>query len=325
MIRKFDLPRLVVPHRRKIPLFCLVFLAAIGGATTALAESLVVDADRQFQFAEQLFTEKKYSRAIGEYERFIYFFPDDERIPQARYMIGLAYFNSEKYQEAITAFRELVDTDSGKPFSLKSPITRAYFKISEAYLKLNAPGQASATLRNLVLLTENSAVEDEALYRTGWIFLEAGAWDRSAAFFEQISEESRQEYRLQTLSQEMNRVEDIPRKNPTLAGVLSIIPGAGYLYGERYRDALTAFLLNGGLMASAYLAFDNENPALGAVISFVELGFYTGQFYGAVSSVHKYNRDQTHRFIDQLKRNTRVGFSTGPRGDGLALSFRCDF
>jgi len=324
MTEKTGLPGLVIRYHRRISFFCLI-LAAVGFQTTALAETLVVDADRQFQFAEQLFAEEKYFRAIGEYERFIYFFPDDERIPQARYRIGLAYFNSEKYQEAITAFRELVDTDSGEPLSLKNPITRAYFRISEAYLKLNAPGQASATLRNLVLLTESSEVEDEALYRTGWIFLEAGAWDRSAAFFEQISEENRQEYRLQTLSEEMRRVGDIPRKNPRLAGILSIIPGAGYLYGERYRDALTAFLLNGGLMASAYFAFDNENPALGAVISFVELGFYTGQFYGAVSSVHKYNRDQTRRFIDYLKRNTQVGFSTGPQGDGLALSFRCDF
>lgn len=324
MHRKMELPRNFIRYRREGCLLFLVF-ALLGCTLNAFGEPLVVDANRQFQFAERLFKQGKYLQAVGEYERFIYFFPEDNRVPRARYRIGMTYFQREKYPEAIGAFQELIDHDSGEPRTLNDPVTQAYFRISEAYRKLNAPGQAVANLRNLILLAENGAVEDEAYYRTGWIFLESGAWDRAAAFFEQISEENRQSYRLQTLADELDRIDEIPRKNPTLAGVLSIIPGAGYLYGERYRDALTAFLLNGGLMASAYFAFDNENPALGAVISFVELGFYAGQFYGAVSSVHKYNQNQTRRFIEKLKRNTRLGLSTGPGGDGLAFSFRYDF
>ena len=324
MHKETGLPREFIRYRRRGCLLFLVF-AVLGCTLNAMGEPLVVDADRQFQFAEELFEQGKYLQAIGEYERFIFFFPEENRVPAARYRIGMAYSQREDYPEAISAFQELIDHYPGEPFTFDNPVTQAHFRISETYQKLNAPGEAAANLRNLILLTDNVAVEDEAYYRTGWIFLETGAWDRAAAFFEQISEENRQSYRLQTLADELERIDDIPRKDPRLAGALSIIPGAGYLYAERYRDALTAFLLNGGLMASAYFAFDNENPALGAVISFVELGFYAGQFYGAVSSVHKYNRNQTRRFIEDLKQNTRLRLSTGPGGEGIAFSFRYDF
>jgi hypothetical protein len=37
------------------------------------------------------------------------------------------------------------------------------------------------------------------------------------------------------------------------------------------------------------------------VITFVEVGFYAGNFYGAITSAHKYNRSKTGQFIDKLK------------------------
>jgi len=81
--------------------------------------------------------------------------------------------------------------------------------------------------------------------------------------------------------------------------MLSVIPGAGYLYLERYQDALISLLVNTALIFAAYEAFDNDLYVLGGIISFVELGFYAGNIYGATTSAHKINRSQKPFPVDR--------------------------
>jgi outer membrane protein assembly factor BamD (BamD/ComL family) len=47
---------------------------------------------KQFAFAEALFTERDYYRAITEYKRFIFYFPQNTRIEKAAFRIGECYF-----------------------------------------------------------------------------------------------------------------------------------------------------------------------------------------------------------------------------------------
>ena len=115
------------------------------------------------------------------------------------------------------------------------------------------------------------------------------------------------------------------RKNPGLAGALAIVPGVGYLYCERYQDALIALLVNGGLIWAACEAFHNDLYALVAVITFVEVGFYAGNIYGSVSSAHKYNRKNERQWIDNLRRRLKVDLAGRPANMGFELSLRYTF
>jgi hypothetical protein len=72
---------------------------------------------------------------------------------------------------------------------------------------------------------------------------------------------------------ELDKKLPIKRKNPTTAGLLSIIPGAGHLYCERKRDALISFFLNGAMIYAAYEAFDHDLDVLGGIITFFELWY----------------------------------------------------
>jgi hypothetical protein len=143
--------------------------------------------------------------------------------------------------------------------------------------------------------------------------------------FSKISIKNKNKYRLKRLTEELNNKKFISQKNPRLAGILSVIPGAGYAYCERYQDALIAFLLNGGLIYAAYESFEDHNHALGGVIAFVEFGFYTGNIYGAVTSAHKYNRKQTSRFIEQLKNNAKINVSADVENKGVCLALEFVF
>ena len=273
-------------------------------------ETLVINADQQFNYAERLFQDGKYQLAIQEYERFIHFFASDPRQQVAHYKVGMAFYNTRRYKMAIDHLSQLTTT-----FELNEIIIKAYFAISNAYIFLAAPGPAITNLKNLDMLADNTDIKDEANYRIAWIYIERGEFEKAHPYFDKISQKNKTKYQLQKITEGLNQAPDIPRKNPKTAGFLSIIPGAGHLYCERYQDALISFLLNGALIFGAYEAFDQDLNAIGGLLTVIELGLYTGNIYSAVSSAHKYNQSQTNRFIERLRTNTKIQLSYDERAD----------
>ncbi len=277
-------------------------------------------ADKQFEFAEYCFGKKEFSNAAAEFQRFVYFFPKDERVETALFKIGTAYYFNGQYTEAIAAFKSLIEKYGETDLGLQS-----YWKISESHLKLGGYGAAVINLQNLIALSDDQDVRDEAYYRIGWIHIETASWEEAGRSFAKISSRNMDKYKLRQLVDELEKEKSIPKKSPRFAGLLSIVPGVGFLYCERYQDALIAFLINGGLIWAAYESFDEDLDALGALITFVEIGFYAGNIYGAVNSAHKFNRNQTRRFIERLKENTKLTFSGNLKNQGVCISLRFSF
>jgi TolA-binding protein len=282
--------------------------------------SIIISPDKQFDFAETYFSNKDYLMAVVEYKRFIYFFPEDERVETAMYRIGMSYYLGRHFKKAVDSFNAVIDRYVDTYLSIKS-----YFMISEAHAKRNTFGLAIINLNNLITITHDEDVRDEAYYRLGWIYIETASWEKARLYFSKLSAKNKTKYRLERLTAELDREKSIPKKDPGLAGFLSVLPGAGYLYCERYQDALIAFLLNGGLILAAYESFDDNNNALGGVIAFVEFGFYAGNIYGGVTSAHKYNRKQTVQFIEKLKNNTKINLSADVKNKGICLAFEFIF
>lgn len=281
---------------------------------------LLLDSDRQFQFAEHLFQRGEYYRAIGEYERFIHFFPESEEVVLARYRIGSAYLKGERYEEAIEAFASLIKQHSESVYA-----DRSYLRMGEAYTQLKRYDDAITHLEKLIATTSDQNIEDEAHYQCGWVYLEQGSWDNAAVCFNQISPENRARFRIEDILRELDKRRNLKRKNPTTAGLLAIVPGAGHVYCERYRDALVAFLVNGALILAAWEAFDHELYALGGLITVVELGFYSGNIYSAVGSAHKYNREKKNRFLRHLEERTKIRISLGGPEHDEAVLVSCHF
>ena len=99
-----------------------------------------------------------------------------------------------------------------------------------------------------------------------------GLWEKARDGFERISFQNRDKYNIRQILIELDRKLSLKRKNPTIAGILAIVPGAGHLYCERKRDAFVSFLLNGAMIYAAYEAFDNDLNALG-LLPFLSLAF----------------------------------------------------
>jgi len=294
-----------------LSLWCLPLSAAAGSA-------IVLHPEQQFEFAEDYFDRGEYYRAIGEYERLIHFFPGDERVEIARYKIGLSYLKGERYQEAIEAFQDVIDTHGTSPFAIK-----AYLGISDANVRLKRYDEALLTLQDLIAVAPDQDIKDEGYYQCGWVYLEKGWWEEARGCFNNVSSGNRNKYRLRQLTEDLEKEKVLGHKDPTAAGMLAIIPGAGHLYCERYREAFISFLVNGALIFATYEAFDHDQNVLGGVIGLVEVGFYSGNIYSAVSSAHKFNRDEENRFLNYLKEHARVNLSLERPRDGGAVLISC--
>ena len=309
------------------------FLPVTGQSKTVV----MVDSEKQFALAQSLFTDEDYLAAANEYIRFFHLFADDERVEHARYKTGVAYFYAGQYPDAQRHFQKIVDQFSDAGFA-----PDAMFKLSELYAVTNRPGMAIATLKNLVALTRDRQVQDTACFMLGWLLmdkaeaLKAGSdfkifpLKEAKKYFSMISVDNRQKYPIDDTVAALSERELLKEKNPTLAGIFAIIPGGGFLYCERYQDALVSFLLNSAMMYAAYASFENDNPALGGVLAFVETGFYTGNIYGSVAGAHKYNKNKREGFIQRIKtqyQQRQNKISLGPRlsKDGIALTIRCEF
>ena len=284
------------------------------------ADSLTLDADGQYDYAQQRYDSGAWAESIAEFNRFIHFFPDDDRVHMARYLTGMAYYKADRFGDAAAIFNAIGTERRADGLS-----TEAYFMLSRTHVRQGRTEQAMVDLHNLISLSTDDRIIDRARYELGWLHVDRKQWKAARHTFNQIRPTHQAHYQIRAIDSALSRHDRVPTKRPLAAGLLSIIPGGGQLYCGRYQDALAAFLVNAGLMISAWEAFDNELYALGGVISFVEFGFYSANIYGAISSAHKFNRDQFNGFRDTLYPLRRPSVSLSAVQSGIRLCINIDF
>lgn len=281
---------------------------------------LSIDADSQYRFAQSRLDSGADDEAIAEFNRFIHFFPADPRIAQARFQTGMAHFSAGRYQAAAAIFNQQTMGFTGSSLD-----NQAFFMLSRSHARQGMIEQAILDLHNLVALSSAADVIDRARYELGWLHVDQARWNEAEQAFGRISPDNQDRFQVADLEQALALSDAIPFKNPTTAGLLSIVPGGGQLYTKRYQDAATAFLINSGLIWAAWESFDNELYALGSVISVVGFGFYAGNIYGAISSAHKHNRDRITEYRERLNQRRQISLSLAPSPKGAALCLTISF
>jgi tetratricopeptide (TPR) repeat protein len=295
----------------------LAFSLPAGAAETF---ALTLTPDRQFAYADTLFREQDYRTAEVEFKRFIHFFPADPRMDKAAFKTGMALFYQERFHEAARQFNRIIIADP----SLSRPHTaEAYLMQSRAFKQLGNLGYARVVLENFLKLTDDPNIRNRIhldladLHITA--SLEPGTDELGQALtnLEQITGDGSFQTQKMEMTARIQKVRSLPDKNPTLAGILALIPGAGFLYTGRIHDAAAAFVVNTGLGLAAWKAFDQDNPALGTVVGLVGSGFYTGSIYGSVTAAHKHNHAQKIRI---LNREFHLDTAVTPDDPGISVT-----
>ncbi len=279
----------------------VVFLMMVS-SSSAGENYIVIHGDEQYQYAETCFREQAYQSALTAYKRFVHFFPEDSRIRQAKFKTGLCLFHLKDYAGALEVFNAIA-----LPFSESRISSESRFMAIQIHMIKGKYSAAEQMLQNFLTFARKKKIQDRIYSELAWIYLkragkmEKNSLDTAALWLDRISAQNSPLYHTDQIKDCISEIRAMDFKNPALAGALSIVPGGGFVYCRRYRDGLTAFLLNSALIIAAAGAFDDGNPALGAVISFVEAGFYSGNIYGAVTSAHKYNQGKIAPVIEYME------------------------
>ncbi|MCF8110774.1 MAG: tetratricopeptide repeat protein [Desulfobacteraceae bacterium] len=301
--------------------FFLVCMSADVQGADSESGKFCISPESLYEFAEKNYKSGDYLAAAIEFKRFSHFFPDHPRAAEAGFKAGMAYFQIPRYGDAINAFESVV-----KQFPSSERAVEAMFMISRCHAGRNNIREAVNVLEAIAVRAPDQDDRDRARFESGRLKLESGDLSGARLSFDKITPGNRRKYNVEQILRDMDDPGRIPAKSPFLAGMFSIVPGGGYLYCGRYREAATAFFLTIGLAAASLEAFDNDMYAMGGLVGLAGAGFYGGGAIGAVSSAHKYNRKSYSDYIQQhIGSRREPGFSLGIGSDSVMVSFHWRF
>jgi TM2 domain-containing membrane protein YozV len=235
-------------------------------------------------FADYLFCDNDYLRAIDEYEKYLQIVEDDSI--QFKIAIGYSAINdqSNAYKKFSSIKLTSLFNEQSKIEMLKSlylqNIDSSYFLYSDILIHSQSPFSNNAyRLKNSsLLLIKNDLPEKENFLIP----------------FENEEKKS--------LSNFYDLKNNPPYKSEAWAGILSaIIPGAGKIYTYDYGDGITALILTGLFAYLAYTNFEHNHLTRAWIFTAIGAGFYAGNIYGSVASAQIFNARVNFEFNEGVK------------------------
>lgn len=235
-------------------------------------------------FADFLFCDQDYLRAIDEYEKYLDTVDDDS----IRFKIAIAYSSMNDCGNAVSKLSLIKKSspfyEQSKIEMLKSlylqNIDSVFFDAADSVINSISPFSNNAyRLKNTALLLSKTELPEK---------------EKFLIPFDNVDKK--------TLYNFYGFKKNPPYKNEVLSGVLSaIIPGAGKIYTQEYGDGITAFLLTGLFAYLAYTNFEHDHPTRAWIFTALGAGFYAGNIYGSVASAQIFNARVNFEFDQGVK------------------------
>ena len=250
------------------------------------------------KFADFLYEEGDYLRAVGEYQRYLFYEPQESEA--IHYRIAVCYRFGGKAGQAIQSFETLLRTYPESEY-----ISRIYYQIGATYFVMDQFDQSVQFLSDALPRITDSRQYAEAEQLIGLSYLRQKRWSDAGNIFSglQASDIMQVREKAAVYNAYAERGKDLPTRSPFFAGMLStIVPGAGRLYTGRLGDALTSLFTVGFTGWQAYDGFrrDGLSSAKGWTLGTLCGVFYVGNIYGSAISARVYNRDITDEFLATL-------------------------
>lgn len=250
------------------------------------------------KFADHLFNQGDYLRAIGEYQRHLFYEPVDKE--EIQYKIALCYRLGGKSEESIMAFQNLLSVSSNSRF-----VSSAYYQIGVSYFLIDQFEESVGFLKTSLPHISDIRYNSEAQQVIGLSYLMQREWVSAEKTFSNLQRSDVIEIREKatTYSLYAQQGRQLPRRSPLLAGIMStIIPGSGRFYTGRINDAITSIITVGITGWQAYDGFrrDGISSVKGWTLGTLSGIFYFGNIYGSVISARIYNDHVAEEFLSTL-------------------------
>ena len=295
----------------------LVSVAIIAFSLAGASSSAAGTGDLNLDFAESLYMERDYYRAISEYKRYIFLNAGGKNVPFARFRIGLCYMGGDKYFEASNVLVKIWDDFPMSPYSIAGT-----YHAGISYLKGGAAEFAIANFKKLAMdESQGRTFYEASRFLIGYSHLEMNNWKKTREEMSAFSKDfpsSPLSKNSENIVKKIDGMNDLPRKSPVLAGVLAIVPGLGHLYDERELDALQSFIMNGVFGYLTYYSYyseqryggDHKNFTPTFVLGGITALFYSANIFGAVNSARNANAIIRGNYINGMRNDNRDALET---------------
>ncbi|MDQ1089988.1 membrane protein insertion efficiency factor YidD [Siphonobacter sp. SORGH_AS_1065] len=203
------------------------------------------------------------------------------------------------YEKAIFEYETKV------PESLKKEPELVY-QIALIQDKLHNNEQAIQLISRTLQQADSSPTKPKLLNLQALLYSKQKNWDLAVQSYRELSAFQNYTALSNSAIRLITKVNNQKKKNPLVAGALSIIPGAGYWYTGHKQTAVTSFLINGLLGFATYSNIKKETYGMTALTGVFNLSFYLGNMTGAAKSAKRYNEQQTQQLINKLEFNSHL-------------------
>jgi tetratricopeptide (TPR) repeat protein len=258
---------------------------------------------------ELFFQDQKYYKAEVFFDAFLL----ENSSCEIAFKSALCRYYTKRYNDSLNMFSEIIENCE------KEYLIPSYFFLSEIYLEINEPGLYLTSISNLEKIAQNQNLKKQILNNKVWFYLRFLKTEKALEEIKSTDEKTKSELNFSELEKNIYLLNK-EKKSPLMSGVYSIIPGGGYLYCKRYKDAFFSFFINSLIAASAYEAFDNDMNVCGVLLSALGIGFYSGNIYGGIRAANVENNIYRSKVLDELEKKFKVKNSFN-----FKLEFKIDF
>jgi hypothetical protein len=227
-------------------------------------------------FADYLYCQKDYLRAVNEYQDITGLSSNDT----IRFKTGLAYLKMGKYDSASVHFSQV-----GNNSYFIDEAKREFFK-----------SQFLLDNYNTLYRSTDNYLPVKQLNTFAYLF------DRKDLPSKNILLSPFEGNNKSIVSDFYERKLNPPYKSELTAVILStLIPGAGKIYTKEYSDGIFAFIVTGLMGYIAYTDFKADHKFRGWLFSGLTAFFYGGNIYGSAASAQIYNAEVNFRLNSDMK------------------------
>ncbi len=243
---------------------CIVLVILFLSASALRAEDgfIVLTEEVQLRVAAAFMAEKEYYRAITEFKRFLYLFPDSERGDQALLQVGSAYLQGGDPDQAAKSFVSLREKFPSSPLA-----SQARYLEGLAVWKGKDREKAGRIFEELAADEPQSSQAPRALAAAALVRLEDDDVPQARENLRKLLETYPDHpwgERVREADTLLLEYQSLPEKSEVLAGSLSaILPGAGYAYAGDWATGAMSLAVNGAFIAATWTALAQGLEAVG--------------------------------------------------------------
>jgi len=265
-------------------IFCALVLLISNTSAQSAHQNSLFSIENRLKFANNLYDEKDYLRAIGEYKEILKLVELDT----IRYRFANSFMQIGRYEEASQNFKAI--------FIGSKLVDEAKLSYYQSLFLQSSYNTFRSNYENEFFLPQKYLTEIEKLNSIIYFFQKSNLPPVNLLI---KPFEDSVHTKLIYFSQ---MIKNPPQKNPTTAALLSaLIPGAGKYYTGKLTDGIIAF---GATILSGFLAlnsFQNDNQFRGWLFSGLTAFFYGGSIYGSAASAKIYNAKVTSDLNQEIK------------------------